>query len=125
MNMHQEYSYINACMLTNVFLCGIMSFNKKQSEELKTIFELIIIRKMWLGDNFPRKLLCVKKSALGVGLIEPKMVIDSLALELCSGNNRSKGELKRVSNMHEEISAEDSGLPKKVRRNECEINYCR
>ena len=33
---------------------------------------------MGLGDNFPGKSLHVKKSALGVGLIEPKTVIDYL-----------------------------------------------
>ena len=50
-----------------------MSFNKKQCEELKNIFELPTVRKMGLGNNFPRKMLHVKKSALGVGwLIEPK-----------------------------------------------------
>ena len=71
-----------------------MSFNKKQCEELKKIFELPV-RKMGLGNNFPRKLLYVKKSALGIGLIEPKMVIDSLALNFHAGNKISKGELKR------------------------------
>ena len=35
----------------------------------------------------------------------------------------SKGELKRVAIMHEEISTEDSGLPTKVIRNECKIKH--
>ena len=71
---------------------------------------------MGLGDNFPMKLLHVKKSSLGVGLIEPKTAIDYLAIKLHVGNKRSKGELTSVININEEISAEDSGLPKKVRR---------
>ena len=37
------------------------------------------------------------------------------------GNKRSKGELKMVVSMNGEISAEDSGLRMKVRRNDCEI----
>ena len=124
MKLHQVHLCFNTCMLTNVFFgCGIVSFNNKQCEELKNIFELPIIRKMKLGDNFPRKLLHMKKSASGVGLIEPKTVIDSLSLKLCVGNKISKGELKRVTSMHEEISAEDSGLPTKMRRNDCEIKY--
>ena len=100
-----------------------MSFNKKQCEELKNIFELPTVRKMGLGNNFPRKLLHVKKSALGVGLIEPKTVIDSLALNFHAGNKRSKGELKKVIGTNEEISSEDSGLPTKVRINDCEFKY--
>ena len=70
---------------------------------------------MGLGDTFPRKLLH-EKTALGVGLIEPATVMDFLAIKLCIGNKRSKGDLTRVRNMHEELSEEDIGLPTKVRR---------
>ena len=74
MKLHQVYLYFNTYILTNVFFgCGIVNFTKKQCDELKKIYELPIMRKMGLGDNFPRKLLCVKKSALGVGLIEPEL----------------------------------------------------
>ena len=75
--------------------------------------ELPTIRKMRLGDKFSRKLLCAKKSFLGVGLIEPETVIDYLAIKVCVGNKRSKGDLILVPNTHEEISEEDSGLPNK------------
>ena len=60
----------------------------------------------------------VKKSALGVGLIEPATVIDYLTIKSHIVNKRSKGELTSVINRHEEISEEDSGLPRKVRRNQ-------
>ena len=78
---------------------------------------------MRLGDNFPRKLLHVKKSALGVGLIEPATVIDYLAIKLYVGNKRAKGELTSVINIHEEISQEDSGLPRRARRQQGTIKY--
>ena len=67
-----------------------MIFNKKRCEELKKIFEFPIIRKTRLRDIFPRKLLCTKKSALGVRLIEPKTAIDSLELNSCAGNKICK-----------------------------------
>ena len=35
-----------------------------------------MIRKLSYGDNFPRKILCVRKSSLGTGLIELNTVID-------------------------------------------------
>ena len=78
---------------------------------------------MRLGDKFPTKLLYVKKSALGVGLMEPATVIDYLAIKLCVGNKRSKGDLTRVINAHKEISEEDSGLPTKVRRNQGRLKH--
>ena len=52
----------------------------KKYDKLKKTYELPIIRKMGLGDKFPRKFLHVKKSVLGVGLIEPKTVIYYLAI---------------------------------------------
>ena len=62
MKLHQVCMCFNTCMLTNVFFgCGIVRFNKKQCEELKKTYELPLIRKMKLGDKFPRKLLCVRK----------------------------------------------------------------
>ena len=39
-----------------------------------------------------------------------------LEIKLHVGNKRSKGDLTRVMNTHEEISEKDSGLPSKVRR---------
>ena len=78
---------------------------------------------MRLGDKFPTKLLYVKKSALGVGLIEPETVMDYLAMKLCVGNERSKSDLTRVTNTHEEISEEDSGLPNKVIRNKGRLRH--
>ena len=78
MKSHQVCLCFDTHMLKNVFFgCGIVSFNEKQCEELKNIFELPKIKNMGLGDNFPRKMLHVKKSALGVGLIDPKKVMDS------------------------------------------------
>ena len=41
------------------------------------------------------------KSALVVGLIDAKTVIDSLALKLNAENKMSKGKLKMVINIHE------------------------
>ena len=71
--LHQVFFHFNVCMLTKFFFgCGIVSFNKKQCKELKDIFELLTIRKMRLGDNFPQKMMHVKKTSLGAGLIELK-----------------------------------------------------
>ena len=61
MMLNQVHLCFNTCMLTNVFFgCGIVKFTKKQWDKLKKTYELLIVRKMGLGDNFPRKLLNVK-----------------------------------------------------------------
>ena len=94
MKLNQVYLHFDTYVLTNVcfFGCGIVSSNKK-CEELKKTHELPIARKMGLGDNFPRKLLHVKKSVLGVGLFESKTAIDYLAIKSLVGNKRSDDKL--------------------------------
>ena len=78
-------------MVTNVFFgCDVTRLNKKQCDELKNTCELPLTRKMKLGDKFTRKLLHVRKSALGIGLVEPNTVMDSLDLKLNAGNKRCK-----------------------------------
>ena len=81
------------------------------------------MRKMGLRDNFPRKLLHVKKSALGVGLIEPETEIYCLAIKSHMGNKRSKGELTNIISTHEEISEDDSDLLRIVRRKKGKIKH--
>ena len=76
---------------------------------------------MKLGDRFPRKLLHVRKSELGIGLVEPNSVMCSLALKSRLGNKRSEGELTSVIKCHEELISDDSGLPEKVRITVCDL----
>ena len=45
-----------------------------------------MIRKLGLGENIPRKLLCAQKSCLGIVLIETNTVIGALAIKLFTGN---------------------------------------
>ena len=45
-----------------------------------------MIRKIKLGDKLTGKFLCVRKSELGVDLIEPKTEIDYLSIQLNVGN---------------------------------------
>ena len=82
------------------FGCGIVKFNENQIKELKIIYEIIMIRKLGLGDNFPRKLLHVHKTRLGVGLIESNPFIDILALRLCVGNNMLQGDVSKTIEVH-------------------------
>ena len=80
--------------------------------------EFPMIRKLGLGDMFPRKLWCVQKTSLGVGLIATNAVIDMLATKLWVGNKRLQGELSNVIEVHEENSFIDRGLRKNERREE-------
>ena len=55
-------------------------------------------------------------------LFSSLVVIDVLEIKSCTGNKISKGESESIRSMHEEISAEDSGSPTKVRGNDAKNN---
>ena len=67
---HQAHMCLNMHSLNNVYLgYVIVQFNAKQINELKRSYELPMIRKIGLGNDFSRKLLCAQKSSLVIGLI--------------------------------------------------------
>ena len=72
-----------------------------------------MIRKLHLGDTFPRKLLCFQKTSLEVRLNKLNSLIDMLATILWVGNKRLQGVLSKIKEVHEENSFIDSGLRKK------------
>ena len=64
-NVHHAHSYFSTANLTNFFYsCGVVNFNDNQLKELKRLHEFPQIRKLKLGDKFPRKVLCMKILAL-------------------------------------------------------------
>ena len=48
----------------------IACLNKKQENELKRMHRASILKKFELSLTFPRAVLCARKSALGIDLIE-------------------------------------------------------
>ena len=60
--------------------------------------------------------MCVQKTTLGVGLIEPNAVIDVHAMMLHVGNNRLQGDLSKIIKVKEENRCIDCGLSKDGRK---------
>ena len=63
---------------------------------MKKVHELTLIRKLGLGDNFPRIFLCAQKYLLGIGLIEPSTVIDMVAIIFLAGHKRLQGKSSKL-----------------------------
>ena len=66
--------------------------------------ELPLIRKLGLGDNFPRKLLFVQKCCIGIRLIGPNAVICILVVKSHVGNKILQGKVSEIMSLQEEIS---------------------
>ena len=75
--------YYNIYFIKKVYFgCRVISINSKQEEILKKIYELVILQKLRLSANFPRLVLYSRKSALRVGLIAPRTIINGSAMKL-------------------------------------------
>ena len=68
-------------------------------------------------------MLCIRKTALGAGSIEPQTALDMLAIKIHVGNKRGEGELKHVANAHEDLSYWSSVLPRGTSNESEEIRY--
>jgi len=89
--------YYNAYLITNVYYgYGILNITSKQEEILKKIYEPIILQKLQLSIKFPRKILYARKSALGVGLMAPSTIIDSLALKAYVSHQRGESNISKI-----------------------------
>jgi hypothetical protein len=95
--------YYNMYLIKKVYFgCGIITITEQQEEILKKIYEPVILRKMGLSEKFPRAVLYSRQTALGVGLMSPKTIIDSLALKLYVGHQRYRSELSKMIRINEE-----------------------
>ena len=76
--------------------CGVMSLNLNQEQLLKRTYEPVILRKLKLSESFPRKVLYIRNSALRVGLIALRTIVDVLALKLCVGYQRARSKVAKM-----------------------------
>ena len=89
--------YYNAYLITNVYYgSGVFSITKTQEEVLKKIYEPTILRKLKLSTKFPRKILYARKSALGVGLMAPSTIVDTLAVRAYVGHQRGRSRVSKL-----------------------------
>jgi len=89
--------FYNAYLIKKVYFgCGIMTLELSQEMILRKIYEPVILRKLQLSEKFPRNVLYMRNGALGIGLLKPKTIVDSLSLKLYVGHQRAR---TRISNM--------------------------
>jgi len=95
--------YYNAYLIKKVnFGSGVLSLTEKQEQELKRIYEPILLRKMKLSEKFPRNVLYSRKTALGVGLLAPRTIVDILSLKLYIGHQRMKSKVSEIIQINED-----------------------
>ena len=65
--------------------------------------------KLGLSRKFPRDVLHSRKSALGVGIMTPKTIIDVLKAKTCLGNIRRREEINKSMLNQQELMTVEAG----------------
>ena len=79
---YQAHIYFNMCIMKSIFFrTGILKVILKQEEELKSIYEPVILNKLGLSKIFLRKLLYTKKTSIRIELLLLKTVLAILSIK--------------------------------------------
>ena len=107
--------YYNAYLIKKVYFgCGVMTLDKNQEVILQKIYEPVILRKLKLSEKFPRKVLYMRNSALGIGLLKPRTIVDLLSLKLYLGHHRAKTKESKMMQINEDNARWTYGYSKSV-----------
>jgi len=86
-NLYQASVYYHIYMIKSVFFgCRVIQLKLRQEKELKQLYEEPLLIKISFSRKFPRKVLYMRKIALGIGIMSLRTIIDTLKLKLFIGN---------------------------------------
>ena len=109
-NSYQACMYFNVYMIKSVFFgYGVIELNSKEEKELKRIYEEPMLVKLGFSKKFPRIILYTRKSALGVGLMQPSTIIAILKLKSYIRNKRKQRNVTKSINIQEEYQEIEVG----------------
>ena len=78
-----------------------MQLTQNQELELIRIYELIILRKLNLSSKFLRRIFYARKSLLGIGIMKPSIIVDTLVLKLYISHKRQNSRISKIIQANE------------------------
>ena len=66
------------------------------------IYEPTILQKLGLSQKFSHKILYTRKSALGIGILKPSTIVDTLAIKLYIGHKQQKSRIAALIQVNKE-----------------------
>ena len=74
----------------------------------------MLLRKLGLSKKFPRRILYSRKSALGVGLLALRIIVNTLALKLYIRHQRADDRIGKIIQINEENMQMQYGYSKSI-----------
>ena len=122
MNYYQAGVCYNICILiSDYFRYRIINLYKKEEEELRRIYEELLLRKLGLSIKFLRIIMHESKDSLGLGMIKPKIIVASYVMKIYLGNKKHKLEVAKLIKALEEHSWVNQRLNEDLVNNEIEV----
>jgi len=107
--------FYNAYLTKKVYFgSGIFTISEQQEDALKRVYEPILLKKMRLSEKFPRSVLYSRKTAMGIGLLAPRTIVDILALKLYVGHQRMNSKVAKIIQINEDNARLSYGYSRSV-----------
>ena len=119
------YVFYNVYLITHVYFgCGIVNLLPQQEKRLMKISESVLLKKLGLGEKFPRDILHMRKSSLGVGLMKPSTTLAFLALQLYLGHARIEDDTAKMTQAIQDNEGLQHGhsMPIMDAQDQCKLN---
>ena len=69
---------------------------------MKKISEPVLLKKLGLSKKFPQDVLYARKSALGIRLLQPNIILASLLLKMYLGHMRMQDTISKIIQINKE-----------------------
>ena len=115
MPIQLAHVYYNEYFIKSIyFRIGIMELSKNQKNTLVKIYESTLLSKLEYSKKFLQRVLYTRKSPLGIGIMRPETIVDTLALKLYFGYKRAETRIGNLIQVIEDIALIESGCNRNI-----------
>ena len=87
---------------------------EKKETILIQMYEPVLLRKIKLSEKFPRNVLYLRKTALEIGLLALRTIVDILSLKLCIGNQRLSSKVVQLIQINKDNTRISYGYSERI-----------
>ena len=103
-NAFQAFMHFNMYMVCSMYFgCCAIDLNMIKYDELRKACKIVMVKKLNLEATFPRRLLYARHTAIGVGLLQPHIIVAMATLKQYISNIRLMYNIEQMIIKIEEL----------------------
>ena len=100
------YIFYNAYIIKSVYFSyGILKISLQQEAISMCIYEVTLLWKLNLSTKFLRSILYAHKSAAGISIIKPSIIVNTLVMKLYISHKWQQSRILKFISVNEEIES--------------------